>query len=60
MNETVAIIFCVWITFLAAIIQLAQHIEFLHDSRKEGKETDKEICRHADKRTCCGDGGGEE
>ena len=46
MNETIVIIFCVWIAFMVAIIPLAQHIEFLHDSRKEGKETAKEIRRH--------------
>ena len=45
MNETIAIIFCVWITFLVAIIPLAQYIEFLHDSRKEGKESAEEIRR---------------
>lgn len=46
MNEIIAIIFCVWITFLVAIIPLAQHIEFLHDSQKDGKETAEEIRRH--------------
>ena len=46
MNETIVIIFCIWITFMVAIIPLAQHIEFLHESRKEGKETAEEIRRH--------------
>lgn len=46
MNKTIAIIFCVWITFMVAIIPLAKHIEFLNDSRKEGKETDEEIRGH--------------
>ena len=46
MNETIVIIFFVCITFMVAIIPLSQHIEFLHDSRKEEKETDEEIRRH--------------
>ena len=46
MNETIVIIFFVCITFMVAIIPLAQNIEFLHDSRKEEKETDEERQRH--------------
>lgn len=45
MNETIVIIFGVWITFLVAIIPLAQHIEFLHDFRKDKKETAEETRR---------------
>ena len=45
MSETIAIIIVGWITFLVVMIPLAQHIEFLRDCKKYGRETAEEIRR---------------
>ena len=45
MSETIALIVGGWITFFVVMLPLVQHIEFLRDCKKYGRETAEEIRR---------------